>query len=105
MSKQRVFLGFARAEKDSPILSTLTSRFGLVFSIFGATVNDEKQFVALELDGDQEKIDQEGPKEEGCAKGSINVSKYSPIPNSVRAYISLTYRLPHLATVHYDIDH
>ncbi|MFT7618170.1 MAG: ABC-type methionine transport system ATPase subunit [Planctomycetota bacterium] len=58
MSKQRVFLGFSRAEKDSPILSTLTSRFGLVFSIFGATVNDEKQFVAIELDGDQEKIDE-----------------------------------------------
>ena len=58
MSKQRVFLGFERAEKDSPILSTLTGRFGLIFSIFGATVNDEKQFVALELDGQPEKIEE-----------------------------------------------
>ena len=58
MSKQRVFLSFERAAKDDPILSSLTGRFGLVFSIFGATVNDEKQFVALELDGEATKIEE-----------------------------------------------
>ena len=58
MSKQRVFLSFEKAAKDAPILSSLTSQFGLVFNIFGATVNEEKQFVALELDGDSKKIEE-----------------------------------------------
>ncbi len=58
MSKQRVFLSFEKAAKDAPILSSLTGRFGVVFSIFGATVNDSKQFVALELDGDDKKIEE-----------------------------------------------
>ena len=57
MTKQRVFLSFERAvNKDAPILSSLTSKYGLVFSIFGATVNEEKQFVALELEGEDKKF-------------------------------------------------
>ncbi|MCB1282115.1 MAG: hypothetical protein KDB18_11405 [Salinibacterium sp.] len=51
--KTRLFLTFDKPSLDSPILSTLTSQFGLVFNIYGATVNEEVQFVALEIEGDE----------------------------------------------------
>ena len=58
MSSRRLFLTFNQAAIDQPILSTLTSRFGLVFNIFGAKVNDDVRFVALELEGEQARIDE-----------------------------------------------
>ena len=54
--KMRLFLTFGQKSLHAPILSTLTSRFGLVFSIFGAIVNEDVQFIALELDGDETRI-------------------------------------------------
>ena len=56
--KTRVFLTFDKPSLDTPILSTLTSRFGLQFNIFGATVNEEEQFVALELEGDDATVEE-----------------------------------------------
>lgn len=56
--KRRLFLTFNRAALDTPVLSTLTSRYGLVFNIFGATVNEETQTVALELEGTAAALDQ-----------------------------------------------
>ncbi len=58
MTTRRLFLTFNQAAIDQPILSTLTSRFGLVFSIFGATVYDDVRFVALELEGDDDRLDE-----------------------------------------------
>ena len=58
MSKQKLFLTFDSSAKESPILSSLTGRFGLVFNIFGATMNDNTQFIALELEGEESQIQQ-----------------------------------------------
>ena len=55
---QRLYLTFDKAAQQSPILSTLTSRFGVVFNIYGATVNEEEQFFAIELQGDEERVDE-----------------------------------------------
>ncbi len=54
--KTRAYLTFDRASLDQPILSTLTQKFQLTFNIFGATVNEDVQFVALELEGDEERL-------------------------------------------------
>ena len=54
--KQRIYLTFEREAIDSPILSSLTRDFGIVFNIFGATVNDDIRFIAIELDGPDEKV-------------------------------------------------
>ena len=50
--KKRIFLTFSRNDIDEPILSNLVTKCGVVFNIFGATVNDDEQRVALELEGD-----------------------------------------------------
>lgn len=49
--KTRLFLTFDKMAIQTPILSLLTSQFGLVFNIFGALVNDTTQFVAIEVEG------------------------------------------------------
>jgi len=54
--KKKLFLTFTRTALDRPILSSLTSRFGLVFNIFGASMNEETQFFAVELDGEEDQI-------------------------------------------------
>lgn len=54
--KKRLFLTFNHMAINTPILSTLPIRFGIMFNIFGATVNDQTQFVAIEVDGDDEKV-------------------------------------------------
>lgn len=55
--KQRLFLTFDRVAINTPILSQMTSRFEVMFNIFGATVNETTQFIALELEGATESID------------------------------------------------
>ncbi|MEZ6196230.1 MAG: NIL domain-containing protein [Planctomycetota bacterium] len=54
--KKRLFLTFGKSSLDQPILSTLVTRFGVMFNIFGATVNDAEQCVALELEGTPDDI-------------------------------------------------
>ncbi len=54
--KTRAYLTFDRASLDQPILSTLTQKFQLTFNIFGATVNEDVQFVALELEGAEDHL-------------------------------------------------
>lgn len=54
--KTRLFLTFNQAAIHTPILSMLPVRFGIMFNIFGATVNDKEQFVAIEVEGDDEKV-------------------------------------------------
>lgn len=54
--KKRLFLTFSRRDIDEPILSNLVTKYGVVFNIFGATVNDDEQRVALELEGDEKVI-------------------------------------------------
>lgn len=54
--KQRLFLTFDSTDLDRPILSTLATSFGLMFNIFGATVNENEQSVALELEGDEVRL-------------------------------------------------
>ena len=54
--KKRLFLTFNQSAINTPILSTLPLRFGVLFNIFGATVNESMQFVAIEVEGDDEKV-------------------------------------------------
>ena len=54
--KERLFLTFNKEALDQPILSQLTTRFDIVFNIFGATVDDAKQFIALELEGTESAV-------------------------------------------------
>lgn len=54
--KKRLFLTFGQAAINTPILSNLPLKFGVVFNIFGAIVNETTQFVAIEVEGDDEKI-------------------------------------------------
>ena len=56
MAKQKLFLTFDESARNRPIISSLTAEFGLVFNILGATVEAEKQFIALEIEGKAEKI-------------------------------------------------
>ncbi|HGY91671.1 MAG TPA: FeS-binding protein [Planctomycetes bacterium] len=56
--KTRAYLTFDRASLDQPILSTLTQKFQLTFNIFGATVNEDVQFVALELEGTEDRLEE-----------------------------------------------
>lgn len=53
---QRLYLTFDKSAAQSPILSSLTARYGVVFNIFGATVNDEVQLFAIELEGEDDQI-------------------------------------------------
>ena len=55
--KQRLFLTFDRVAINTPILSQMTNRFEVMFNIFGATVNETTQFIALELEGEQDRVD------------------------------------------------
>ena len=54
--KQRLFLTFTTTDLDRPILSTLAGSFSLTFNIFGATVNENEQSVALELEGAEDRL-------------------------------------------------
>lgn len=54
---QRLYLTFEKSSEQSPILSSLTARFGVMFNIFGATVNEESQLFVVELLGEQPDID------------------------------------------------
>ncbi|MEE9391445.1 MAG: NIL domain-containing protein [Planctomycetota bacterium] len=54
--KQRLFLTFSAVRRDTPILSTLATKFELSFNVFGATIDEEKQCMALEIEGPEEKI-------------------------------------------------
>ena len=67
--KQRLFLTFTTTDLDRPILSTLAGSFGLTFNIFGATVNENEQSVALELEGSESQLSDahEFLKEQGVA--------------------------------------
>lgn len=54
--KKRLFLTFSRHDIDEPILSNLVTKCGVMFNIFGATVNDDEQRVALEIEGDEAQL-------------------------------------------------
>ena len=54
---QRLYLTFDKSSEQSPILSSLTARFGVMFNIFGATVNEESQLFVVELLGEEPDID------------------------------------------------
>ena len=54
---QRLYLTFDKSAAQSPILSSLTARYGVVFNIFGATVNETEQTIALELEGSRENLE------------------------------------------------
>ena len=54
--KKKLFLTFDRSALDTPIMSSLASECGVVFNIFGATVNEDVQFLAIEVEGSDDSV-------------------------------------------------
>lgn len=58
VEKRQLFLTFPEEQINQPILYKVSTEFGVIPNILGATINEKQGKVAIELVGDSAKIDE-----------------------------------------------